>query len=613
MLELKKLLFKQYSLFILLFLLIIKTITFMSSTEYQIFNRSEEFIYLNDKEMEVYSDYLQEYQGKITDDVIAKVEAEKRMISELEVERINLHDQFEQGTIAEQDFMQAISEIEPTYEKREAFKAFYADFEKWANEPEKRYIIAGKTSVFNNQQMEYLLILALFTLIVVFFTTEQSTKMELLLKTTPRGGVFAGERKFIAVIALIAIYWGGFFLVELSEIVLRLGANTLTFPAQSITTFYHSNVSMSIFGVFCAIQLTKLLGYLFWGLLVGVLAQLTKRVVLSVFIPSSIIFLMLYFWTNETRFYTPLGLLTGQAYFTGTIYIPSSVGDFVVQENIPMISFALLCSAVLVLIMIFGLIICASYRSKIKRIYKYKNKGKLMAFSLLLIMLFSGCQDEAKRIYTYNAVPSFDTVYTTQTHRYEVSISDEGNCDGIIRTTLDDGVSVEITREFDTGGVKSMSIMSEINGAFYYVLDDNIHRIDLTTFEETIVFQQTDPYKERSRYFNLYRDYVTENRISIRHIFALGDTFYFNDEDGKLYKLNGMNKAEMLIDTGMSFYTYSFDGKAIYFISKSYQAVKFAIGDTEPTILSSKFYNTLILEEDFIVLENSDGVERIAR
>lgn len=158
MLELKKLLFKQYSLLILLFLLITKAITLMSSTEYDVFNRSEEFLYLDDKEIEIYSDYLHEYQGKITADVVAKVEAEEKMISELEIKRNNLYDQFEQGIISEQKFMQSISEITPAYEERNAFKAFYTDFERWANAPEKHYIISGKTSVFSSQQIEYLLV-----------------------------------------------------------------------------------------------------------------------------------------------------------------------------------------------------------------------------------------------------------------------------------------------------------------------------------------------------------------------------------------------------------------------------------------------------------------------
>lgn len=437
--------------------------------------------------------------------------------------------------------------------------------------------------------------------------------MELLLKTTSRGGILVGGRKLISVILLIVIYWGGFFLIELLELVLKLGVNTLDFPAQSITTFYHSDVSLSVFGVFCATHLTKLLGYLFWGLLVGTLAQLTKRVVLSVFVPCSLIFLMLYFWTNNTRFYTPIGLLTGQAYFTGDIYIPSSVGDFLVQDAISTFSYAILCLVIFVITILFGMIICMSYRSKISKIHKYKNKVKKVALSLLLIMLLTGCDDETEHIYTYNAVPNYETILTTQTHRYEVVLNDEGNYDGVIRTALDDGSSMRITREIDTGDVKNISIMSEINGAFYYVLDYDLHRIDLTTFEETIVFQQTDPYKERSRYFNLYRDYLTEEKIEIKHIFALGDTLYFSDTRDKLYKLNGKNKAQMLIETGMDFHDYSFDGKAIYFINQSYQAIKFTIGESEPIILSNSFYNELTLEEDFIVLKNSDKVERIAR
>ena len=605
--EFKKLINTKY-LIIFIIIIAVKIINLVQTDSESILGDSGLSFNLSNNNKVIYDEYKNIFKGEITDEKMDKIEEEKKQIEQALDKESKAYEKLVDKEITYSEFAENIAELLPLTSKESAFEAFYEDYKILLDDRENRYIINEDNVSMHYEKTEYLLLLFIFVVIAVFFTREQSSKMEFLLKTTENGRIKAALRKTAAACLLVIALWAVFLLIELVEIFIRFGADGLMYPLQSLGRFRYSRFNLSILGTFLLIHGLKLVGYLFFTVLISAFAVLFRNVIATIFTPVSISFIVIYFWGDSMQKYlSPLGLAAANRYFAGDVY---ALG-FLMYEELPYyyLPLALGISAFCIILCIG--IILLSYRTCL-------NSSKFIKYSALagmlgLCLMLSGCSGDDNEGGTLFVNAQSDLgleienngyIYTT----YDKNNDEESDENKIVRTDIKTGESEVITRDFTRGKKNPYNIAFIDNDYIYYFADySNLIRTSLEDFSsETIYTLKSSNYEVK--YFGLYTDvYKSRSIVEIECVFAYGKDVYFIDNSGSLYIINPITKKEKLIlSDDVPKNAVSFDGESIYYINNMYQPMKWNLKETSPTIISENYYKNIKIDDENIYL-SMDG------
>ncbi len=386
-------------------------------------------------------------------------------------------------------------------------------------------------------------------------------KINNLQKTSPNGkkGYAA---KLLAVFSVICFLWLAFAAIEFFALLSTVSTENLSASLASLEDFKETPYSdMTILGGFWAIQLLKLIGYLFTSAVTLIIILISKNLVLSIFAPAALNVAWLYLFSNHTAsYYQPFSLMRGAPYLTGARH----EGAGAEYDEIPQEVLAVLITVAAVFVAIaYIAVICEGKKRLKSKSAGIRKKAALLSVITLSAMILGGCSvsiDESLESTGHDGfLPGREENYYIL--QYETDSSHQVIASKI--TVVDKDLNVisdNIIRDvFDSDPL--IHGIYEDGGYIYYSGDFNdgsrINRISLDDFsEETVYFGDYAPFKGQRKYFDM---------ITVWSKSYYGDSITVNDffvNEGKAV-ISMQDGAVYLLDADSGVMTYLFEDSEV--------------------------------------------------
>lgn len=397
--ELKKLFCKQYALYLIIVLVVLKL--FSSAELFKPDSGS-----LSPRQREVYLDYIEQYGGVLTDEKEAAILEKYALLTEAKRQVREIQNKLNGGEFATADeYFKALSEVPEIISDEAAIEKLYSSYESVAKDREHRVLLAFDTSAMTVGQEYWMLI---FICYISAISVYYERKIKNLQKASKNGTKTYAAKLFAVFTAIMAV-WLIFSAVEFSALTSVISKADLSAYLASLESFKETPYSdMTILGGFFAIEAVKLVGYLFTAAVTLITARLSGDLVLSIFTPAAVNVVWIYLFSNNTAaFYQPFSLMRGAPYLTGTHYISMGDGEYYPEySEIPGSVFATLIVIAVTVIIIACAVVISAGKNKL-------NKGKKLplAVGLTTLTMLTGCAGKKTEL---ESVPEFsDSPFST--------------------------------------------------------------------------------------------------------------------------------------------------------------------------------------------------------
>lgn len=558
--ELNKIFIKQKGLLAVLLFVIIKLV-FLNSESGNINSFMEE-------NKDNYIKYMSEYSGYVDTEKEISKENEYEIINNVRVSIDKLYENYENGEISYDDFSSQLEILDDYAVNKELFNIIYNKYQYAKESADNRYLLYdnGWNALLGTEWLDIPLILLLLILITPMFCTEYETSMVQILLSSKNGRVFLAISK-ILLAALITINISIIFSVtELWFFELKYGLPNGSYPLQSLECFYNSSANYTLMETYISIALYRIIGYIYFIIIIILVSVLTKRAITSLFISGLCIVIPNFLWSVDSVKYllpTPIGLILGQGYFKGNEYISTNNEQLLVFKEIQKEEFYRMVFAVFLLM---GICILLTLKTYINKKIKINKSHCILLIPLLFL---SGCSNNNKQEINYNLRSNRNTaandVYISFLGE-DFSIYDTQNneLDNVIRDPF-------LSDEEAVLNVSSIFILD--NCLYYFEHKDsqfNINEIDLETHDEQTICQFY--IGEKTAFLgstSIDFDSVSLEMLYNSKIF-LNEEYIFLAVESNIYRINRMTSNLKLIAQDV-FNDVSFDGENIYYLNNRYQ------------------------------------------
>lgn len=550
--ECKKIFVKQKALIYLTLILFMKLIN--------IFASGYDSNYMIDENESYYLEYMDQYEGKITEDTRNKIEQE--------------YDRIYHQT--DHDYLSSSSE-----------KAFQVIYHQYTYEEESGggYIFdsRGWETLLQHNNVDYILLVGIIILAVLVFATEYENDMQNLMLTTKKGRSVSVHMKLWIGICGAAMLTLIFQLCQCIYLYLKVGLPHGNYPLICLEFFEHTGWNCKLWQAYGCILLLKVLGAVFASIAAMVVVILVKHTVLSMVVSTAgWLITDIVLGQGTTAYRTPLGLLKAAGYFWPDQYVSavSSSGDFVKKYTFHEIPQGRLPAYILCFIIIIAVLYMLSVlrylKYPVKRIFSYQKKRILSVFLVCLsVTALGGCgpgRQEAQ--YFKVSEDSQDEYNGTDFH---LKIDHDNN--NIIYTD-NSGTTYDLIRDVFPLQTEISRIFVDGNLCYYLMENENdngiyIRCIDLDTFSDQFIY--SDMEENTEDLYSLLSDdksveEIFENLDSTKCFFVTKHYIYLNKENyiRKINRLTHYSKVvaeevadkEITYDNGTLSYT-DFHGKVI--------------------------------------------------
>lgn len=597
--ELKKLFIRQHVLVLLILVTAVK-----------LFNSIDLFVpdysVLSKQQRIYYSNYIELYGGKLTDEKEAAILDLYERASEANALRRKIEAEGNAGRYeSNREYMLALSNVDKIAGEYDAIKYLYQKYLIAAADRENRWILAGDAKAMTVGS-ENLLVLLICFLSAAAVSYER--KMNRLVKTTISAGVSAAMRSAVLFLAIF-LAWLIFAGIEFAAVVNSVGADHLGVSVANLDSFLNTPyANLSILQAFVLIELTKLCGYLFISSVAVILALVFKNLPLAVFVPFACTFVWIYLFrfSESATYYSPFSLVLGSPYYTGDFYEHESGLDILLYTTVPL-------SQTLLLV---GICIATTVAAVFVMIGKGRGARKLSAvFAALSMCLLCGCSwnaaDDGVYQYEYGNI-AYDGEYY-----YALSDTTGENGELLDRklTVFDSGRKV-VHEEINRRVTEDASLEGiQLSGDYLYCEKSlpnqrflsRITRINLKDFHEETVYEQPDQSRVAA-----YLDLVTvwiDAQAQVGQtkgwIVCGEDLYIFTNNDKVYFVRNG--KSRYLFEDMMINHQAVKSGK-VYYLNANGNPVCY---DGKKRVMSDRsFYGARGLADGFYCY-NDSGIYRL--
>ncbi len=597
--ELKKLFIRQHVLVLLILVTAVK-----------LFNSIDLFVpdysVLSKQQRIYYSNYIELYGGKLTDEKEAAILDLYERASEANALRRKIEAEGNAGRYeSNREYMLALSNVDKIAGEYDAIKYLYQKYLIATADRENRWILAGDAKAMTVGS-ENLLVLLICFLSAAAVSYER--KMNRLVKTTISAGASAAMRSAVLFLAIF-LAWLIFAGIEFAAVVNSVGADHLGVSVANLDSFLNTPyTNLSILQAFVLIELTKLCGYLFISSVAVILALVVKNLPLAVFVPFACTFVWIYLFrfSESAIYYSPFSLILGSPYYTGDFYEHESGLDILLYTTVPL-------SQTLLLV---GICIATTVAAVFVMIGKGRGARKLSAvFAALSMCLLCGCSwnaaDDGVYQYEYGNI-AYDGEYY-----YALSDTTGENGELLDRklTVFDSGRKV-VHEEINRRVTEDASLEGiQLSGDYLYCEKSlpnqrflsRITRINLKDFHEETVYEQPDQSRVAA-----YLDLVTvwiDAQAQVGQtkgwIVCGEDLYIFTNNDKVYFVRNG--KSRYLFEDMMINHQAVKSGK-VYYLNANGNPVCY---DGKKRVMSDRsFYGARGLADGFYCY-NDSGIYRL--
>lgn len=588
--ELKKLFIKQYGLYLIIVLVVLKL--FSSAELFKPDSGS-----LSPRQREVYLDYIEQYGGVLTDEKEAAILEKYTLLTEAKRQVREIQNKLNGGEFATMDeHFKALSEVPEIISDEAAIEKLYSGYESVAKDREHRVLLAFDAPAMTVGQEYWMLI---FICYISAISVYYERKINNLQKAS-KNGTKTYAAKLLAVFTAITAVWLIFSVVEFSALTSVISKADLSASLASLESFKETPYSdMTILGGFFAIEAVKLVGYLFTAAVTLIIARLSGNLVLSIFTPAAVNVVWIYLFSNNTSaFYQPFSLMRGAPYLTGTHYISMGNGGYYPEySEIPGSVFAALIVIAVAVIIIACAVVISAGKNKLNK----SKKLPLAAGITALTMLLGGCSSENGG--------SFGSAgrIAQSGENYFVFGDNIAMLDGELNT-----VKERIMRDVFAKRTYSGGIFADGNYLYYsaeFKDGSRINRINLTDFsEENVYFGDYASFLGQTKYFDMITVWSEGRRdsVEVKDFFVSGGKVVISMQSNAVYSLDISTKKMTYLFEDVEVNDLCASNGMIYYANLTGELVCF--DGREKHTVSDRIFNDVCADESRVYALGTSGV-----
>lgn len=583
--EAKKILIKQYALFLFAAVILIKLISLPQqlNTNYG-FNTSAD--------RNVYLEMLKPLSGMLTEENEEKIIDMKERLLEAQSLESQCIDALLSGDMETyEEISKILDEYNDILKNENAIERIFEQYSYVSEEREVRALIPVKeVGVMENASVNYLFLLCICFCCAYAIMVEQGGKTEVIIRTTPNGQGKTMAAKLGVLAAVISISALALSVIDLTALSFQLPCEYWQYNVSSLESFKNCPIKIGIIGVFVTVQLMRLSGALFIGSAAMLTAHFSHNYAASIFPYAAVPIIADYVSEQDSQsYFLPTGMLKGWGYFYGDVADPYSYDvEYIIFHKIPTGYTAALTVFSLLFVMVAAILLIHSGKNRLA----HKGGRALKAAALgMALMLLSSCS--AKRsdvIEEYGGSVSVYPTNLTQNSRYKFKVEHLPYIDKYGRESYTNTLNITdketgITEEypFDPfAGQILIDYLFACEDCLLFSCNRAIMRLDLDDFSLTTVYAEKGLKKI---VFGLAFDFgEDEIYFSPNGAFTDGKTTFVYNELSGIAKVEFDGSLRFLVSDDVSS-GLEYDGKAFYYISADNLLHKYDIASGKNTVI----------------------------
>lgn len=561
--ELRKMLLKQYGLWLLLTALLLKILSLFSGAGTDVLNMSME------THKTYYLNYMQVLSGALDDEKQRYIEQEAQAFADAERTFQKTEQQLLAGECTEYEFLQAADAYRASREKQEAFTAVQGQYLAAQHDAQKYLMYTNGWSVLlAGSHADWILILLICLLSAPVVCTEHSSGMAQLLAVTKNGRSRLYRSKLAAILIAAAAATLVLAVTEGVFVHLRYGLCNGDYPLRSIPQFAETEYRISCIQAALLIAACRLLGAIWLAVIVFCASVLLKRAVPSVFAGvSSVLLPMLLLANDRLQFIIPLpaAMLHSDRFLQGSFRIGSGTAQTVITlTKADFLRTVCLTGALCGICGFLGAV---------------RPKAKRLSALLLCLPLLTACTAQkpffADRIYnSADPLRAGNAQYTAELKNgVPVLRAADGTETPLIRTPFPDTATVAYAAlDADADAVYRLECISDLSVGGLSLYTEQIVRTALSDFRETVIYRREILSDPTTALLGLgaYLPYPdNDDAERVRRFAVFGDELLMQKDSGLWRIPIGKTDGEMLADGQIRAWCCA--GDCVYYISGTYQ------------------------------------------
>ena len=587
--EAKKILLKQYGLFLFAAVILIKLISLPGqlNTNYG-FNTSAD--------KNAYLEMLKPLSGMLTEEKEVVITDLKEQLIEAQSISSQLLDAYQAGNAdLAAELEKRLEEYEEILQNRDVIERIFEQYSYASEEREKRAIIPVKSvGIMDNASVNYLFLLCICFCCAYAVMVEQGGKAEVLIRTTPNGQGKTMAAKIGVLFIAIGVSALALSLIDLTTLSFQLPSEFWRYSVNSLEKFKNCPVNISIIGAFTAVQLMRLLGALFIGSAAMVTAHFSHNYAAAIFPFAAVPIVADYVSERDSQsYFLPTGLLKGCGYFYGDVADPYVYEmEYIYFHKIPagytigLIVFTALFIAAAAILLIF------SGRNRLAGKGKSSLKAAAMGGLCMMLMLLSSCSSKNSDVVEeYGGSISVLSSMIAENSRYKFTMEylpyiDENDRERYTNALNITDKETGETVEFPFDPFEEQTLIDDIfacEDCLLFSCNRSIMRLDMEDFSLTTLYTERGLKRVA---FGLVFDFGEEEqrRFSPEGAFTDGKTVYIYDQLRGIGKTKPNGDIEVLLSDEISG-GVEFDGKSFIYISNDSLLRRYDIASGKNTVI----------------------------
>lgn len=545
-----------------------------------------------------YYEYMEEFSGKLTPDRKASILAEQERIvdaqnTQFAIERKLLNGAYE----SENEFIAEYEKVCEITRKKESFDLVAEKVSYAEKSPENRYLTTGEYIALGQDFPDILMLVSVIILTAFLFLNEETSNIITFIKITENGRQKTFLGKIIALFVFIISCQAARVSCEWIMLILQGNPEDLAYPIQSVEFFQNCPYNITILQGFFVISALRTVGCFFVATFVVLLSVTLRKVLFTVFIPSSICILQQFAFSPATpAYYLPTGFLRAVGYLRGDVISENDNG-----EQIKL--FAEIPLAHLIVLLVFTLIFIAISVKIASNYYSCKSMKKFhrkAAFSLILSCgILSGCSAEKSETIIYNLAES--AYFAQNENSYYVS-----DMENIVCYSKDSGESFDLIHSaFDNSD--TVNSLFKYNDSLLYMQNFVVNEISLSDYSLKQFYSENSTDTEGF----LGIDLVPKNDYGKTGGMILG---FFVVDKSIYYVMNNrvLKDGACVIDEPIYKQMLCCNGRNIFYINSLLQLKRYDIKTGEISRLSGEFVRTLYCDGTRILFSDRNGIYELS-
>lgn len=448
--------------------------------------------YMIDENEKYYLEYMQQYEGEITDEKSDKIEAEYR--------KINLSDR----------------ELLVSEQKEKAFQVIYHQY-KYEKEKGGGYLLdtRGWQSILEHDELDFSLIICIIVIMTALFSDEYETEMEVLLRSCKKGKYKAPVAKIVIgtmTAGIISLIFQG---VHILYLLSTVGLSHGSYPLQSLEWFEGTYYNITLIQAVIITVCVRIVGAILLSVFVMLISIILKRKVVSMIISMAIMLLPAIIFNSGSLGYflpLPLGPLKGTGYLWPSDYEivyrdSEKIRSCIFQAIRPTTTIGLISIFLLetILISLSNVVLFSKWKPVFHKSW-FRLKSMFMVVICALSLYLTGCSEAKVSDDMEIQIEKDDEQNSIDVNSSKLEID---NAENNILYTDEKGNVTYLIRDVFPRKLLINKIFLYKNQCYYLSENDDsngiyVGKINLNTFEDKLIYDSVDENKEN--FFGLVED-----------------------------------------------------------------------------------------------------------